>query len=231
MIVKICGVTGVEDALACVEAGADAIGFNLWPRSKRHVTLDALRAIAPSVRGRVERFGVFVDPTEDEVRAALDADLIDVAQLHGDEDPAFCERFAGRVVKALRLAGAWSLDELARYGCARFLVDAPFAGYGGSGQLVDDALARAAVERAHGLGRRVILAGGLTAANVASVIERVAPDGVDVASGVETAPGRKDHDAVRRFVAAAKAAHASRARQARCGEDAEEDAEEGAEED
>src|SRR5207244_12049805 len=100
MYVKICGVTQTEDALAAADAGADAIGFNLWPRSKRYRPLDVLRAAAAAVRGRVERFGVFVDPTVAEVEAAFAAGVIDVAQLHGDESAELCERFAGRFVKA-----------------------------------------------------------------------------------------------------------------------------------
>jgi phosphoribosylanthranilate isomerase len=202
--VKICGVTSVEDALACADAGADAIGLNLWPRSKRYRPLAEAARVAERVAGRLERIGVFVDPTVEEVEAAFAAGAIDAAQLHGDEPAGFCARFAGRYVKALRLAGAHSLDEMARYDCPRLLVDAPFAGYGGGGLLVDEELARAAVARAGAV--RVILAGGLTADNVAGLIARVAPWGVDVASGVERAPGVKDHDAVARFVAAARGA-------------------------
>jgi phosphoribosylanthranilate isomerase len=200
--VKICGVTTVDDALACADAGADAIGLNLWPRSKRYRPLAEAAAVARAVAGRLERIGVFVDPTLEEVEAAFAAGAIDCAQLHGDEEGALCARLAGRYLKALRLAGAHSLDGFARYHCPRFLVDAPFAGYGGSGVLVDEPLARAAVERAGAA--RVILAGGLTPDNVAGLVARVRPWGVDVASGVERAPGVKDPVEVRRFVAAAK---------------------------
>ena len=200
VFVKICGVTSVEDARACVTAGADAIGFNLWPRSKRFRPLAEIARIAATVKGEIERFGVFVDPTGEELEAAFASGAIDTAQLHGDEDPSLCERFAGRVVKALRLAGDWSLDEMHKFPCERFLVDAPFAGYGGSGLLVDERLAKLAVERS----ARVILAGGLAPENVKGLVERVKPWGVDVATGVETSPGVKDIDKVRRFVAAAR---------------------------
>jgi phosphoribosylanthranilate isomerase len=199
MWVKVCGVTRVEDALACAEAGADAIGLNLWPRSKRYRPLADFAAIAGAVAGRVERVGVFVNPTVEEVAAAFAAGVIDAAQLHGDEEPARFAAFRGRYVKAVRLAGDHSLDEFARWDCERFLVDAPFAGFGGSGTLIDERLAALAVARA-----RVILAGGLTPDNVAGLIERVRPWGVDVATGVERAPGLKDPERVRRFVAAAK---------------------------
>jgi phosphoribosylanthranilate isomerase len=199
MWVKVCGVTTVEDALACAEAGADAIGLNLWPRSKRYRPLQDFAAIAGAVAGRVERVGVFVNPTVEEVEAAFAAGVIDAAQLHGDEEPARFAALRGRYVKAVRLAGEHSLDEFARWDCERFLVDAPFAGFGGSGTLIDERLAALAVARA-----RVILAGGLTPDNVAGLIGRVRPWGVDVATGVERAPGVKDPERVRRFVAAAK---------------------------
>ncbi|HEX2573207.1 MAG TPA: phosphoribosylanthranilate isomerase [Polyangia bacterium] len=203
--VKICGITTVDDALACVEAGADAIGLNFWPRSKRHRPPDELyemgRALATQPR-RIERWGVFVDPTAEEIEAAFAAGAIDVAQLHGDEDPTLCTRLGARAVKALRLAGIHSLAEFDRYPGDRFLIDAPFAGYGGSGQLVDEQLAHQAT--LHAAPRRIILAGGLDPDNVAGVIARVRPHGVDVASGVEARPGVKDHERVRRFVAAAK---------------------------
>ena len=199
--VKICGVTTAEDARACADAGADAIGLNLWPRSKRYRPLAEAAEVGRAVAGRLERIGVFVDPTEAEVEAAFAAGAIDAAQLHGDEDPARWARWDGRWLKAVRLAGEHSLDELARYACPRLLVDAPFAGYGGGGLLIDERLAAAAVARAQA---KVILAGGLTADNVAGLIARVRPFGVDVATGVERAPGVKDHALVARFVAAAK---------------------------
>ncbi|MSP60013.1 MAG: phosphoribosylanthranilate isomerase [Myxococcales bacterium] len=203
MWVKICGVTTVADAVACVEAGADAIGFNFWPHSKRYRPLAALADVARAAAGKVERIGVFVDPTAEDVEAAFAAEVIDTAQLHGDEEGALCARLAGRYLKAVRLGGEFSFAGFDRHVCARFLVDAPFAGYGGSGTLIDEDLARRAV--LHLAGRaRVILAGGLTPDNVAALGERVKPFGVDVATGVERAPGVKDHDLVRRFVAAAK---------------------------
>jgi phosphoribosylanthranilate isomerase len=205
--VKICGMTTMDDALACASAGADAIGLNFWPRSKRYRPPAELYEIGRTLiaQGRhIERWGVFVDPTLEEIEAAFAAEAIDVAQLHGDEEPTLCARLGPRAVKALRLAGAHSLADFDHFGGERFLIDAPFAGYGGSGQLVDEQLARQAVEHVHP--RRIILAGGLDPDNVAGVIARVRPHGVDVASGVEARPGIKDHERVRRFVAAAKGA-------------------------
>ena len=204
MFVKICGVTSVEDAVACIEAGADAIGFNLWPRSKRYRPITTLAAAAAAAKGKVERFGVFVNASAEDIEAAFAADVIDFAQLQGDEEPDVCARFSGRFVKALRLSGRHSLDDIDRYDCARLLVDAPFAGYGGSGQLIDEPLATLACAHARSLGRGLILAGGLDPENVAAIVHRIHPAGVDVASGVERSPGIKDHDRVRRFVTAAR---------------------------
>lgn len=197
--VKICGVTTLDDALACVDAGADAIGFNFWPRSKRHVAVDSAAAIAKRLPPNVRTVGVFVDPTAEEVDRAFASGAIDFAQLHGDEPPAFCARFAGRYIKAVRLRDASSLATLAEYPCDLVLVDADTPQYGGSGQRADVALAQAAAAQ-----RRVILAGGLTPENVAEVVAAVRPYGVDVAGGVEREPGVKDWIKVAAFVEQAK---------------------------
>jgi phosphoribosylanthranilate isomerase len=199
--VKICGVTTLDDALACVDAGADALGFNFWPRSKRHVAVDKAAAIAKRLPPSVRTVGVFVDPSEAEVERAFGSGAIDLAQLHGEETPEFCRRFGGRYIKALRLHDASSLERFADYGCDLFLVDADAPGYGGSGKRADVALAKRAAES-----RRVILAGGLTPENVAEAIVEVRPYGVDVAGGVEREPGVKDWIKVAAVVSAAKKA-------------------------
>jgi phosphoribosylanthranilate isomerase len=199
--VKICGVTTLDDALACVDAGADAVGFNFWPRSKRYLAVEAAAAIARSLPAQVRTVGVFVDPGETDVERAFASGAIDLAQLHGDESPAFCARFVGRYIKALRLRDESSLASLAAYDCDLLLVDADTTDYGGSGQRADVALAERAARA-----RRVILAGGLTPDNVADAVSKVRPFGVDVASGVERAPGVKDWIKVAAFVAQAKQA-------------------------
>lgn len=210
MFVKVCGLTRPDDAHACIELGVDAVGFNRWASSKRYVGEATLRELATAARGRCERFGVYVDADPGEVEAALSSGLIDVAQLHGDEPPSVVTdleaRFPGRVVKALRLGAASDVALLDGYLCARFLIDAPSPGYGGSGRLLDEELARSAIVRATQRSARVLLAGGLDADNVEAVARRLQPHGVDVASGVETAPGLKDPDRLRRFVAAARRA-------------------------
>jgi phosphoribosylanthranilate isomerase len=199
VFVKICGLTSLDDALACVDAGADAIGFNFWQKSKRHVPVDRAAGIAKRLPPNVRTVGVFVNPTEEEVDRAFASGAIDLAQLHGDETPDFCRRFAGRYIKAVRLRDTGSLETLAQYSCDLVLVDADTPGYGGSGQRADVALAAEAAAA-----RRVILAGGLTPDNVAEAIRAVKPYGVDVAGGVEREPGIKDWIKVAAFVKEAK---------------------------
>jgi phosphoribosylanthranilate isomerase len=197
--VKICGVTRLEDALAAVRHGADAIGFNFWPRSKRYLAPEAARGIVARLPPFVAAVGVFVDPSLDEVRAALDASRVSVVQLHGDEPPALCAAVGRPVLKAIRVKDARSLSVMASYEVAGFLLDSATSGYGGSGEAFDWAIAAEAAAEVP-----VVLAGGLTPENVAEAIRAVRPFGVDVASGVESAPGVKDEELMRRFIQAAK---------------------------
>jgi phosphoribosylanthranilate isomerase len=199
--VKICGVCSLDDALACVDAGADAIGFNFYPRSKRYIEADAAGAIAKRLPPSVRTVGVFVNPAAEEVDRAFAAGAIDFAQLHGDEPPEFCARFEGRYIKAIRLRDQYAIEAMKAYPCDLILVDADAPDYGGSGLRADVTLAQAAARA-----RRVILAGGLTPQNVAEAVELVRPFGVDVAGGVEREPGVKDWLKVAAFVDAAKKA-------------------------
>jgi phosphoribosylanthranilate isomerase len=196
VFVKICGITRPEDARAAAAAGADAIGLNFWPGSKRFVTHERAAQIVAVLPPSVRRFGVFVNPGAAEVGNAFDAGLIDTAQLHGDETPPFAAALARPYVKALRLR---ALDQLEGWPCELLVVDADAPGYGGSGTAADWTLARAAAAQ-----RRILLAGGLGPDNVAAAIAAVAPFGVDVASGVESAPGIKDPDKMAAFIAAAR---------------------------
>ncbi len=203
VLTKICGITRVEDAALAAGEGADFLGLNFWPRSKRHITVaaagslaQAARAAAPSVR----LVGLFVDQPEDEIVAAAVALALDVVQLHGDESPAQVAALAARgltVWKAHAVRGAGDLG-LAAWPAAAHLLDAPSAGRGGSGSVFDWAHAAAAVAAGH----RIVLAGGLTPDNVASAVDQVRPFAVDVASGVESAPGKKDPARVQAFLAA-----------------------------
>jgi phosphoribosylanthranilate isomerase len=189
----------LEDALAAARLGADAIGFNFWPKSKRFIEVSAAAAIARQLPPTVRRFGVFVDQPAGEVMGAIASGAIDVAQLHGDETPAYCAAVAGRYVKAIRLRDGESVKTLDAYDCDLMLVDSDTPGYGGSGTRADLSLAKLAAAR-----RKVLLAGGLTPDNVQAAVVEVRPFGVDVAGGVESAPGKKDHGKMAAFIRAAR---------------------------
>lgn len=203
MFWKVCGITGQEDAAAAVDAGADAVGFVFFPASDRSVRAESAVEISAVLPDDVDRVGVFVNSAADEIEHLFELVGLDVVQLHGDESPALASELPGVVWKALRAREREGLEELearARpwVGRARILLDAGAAGrWGGTGETVDWNLARQLAER-HDL----VLAGGLTPDNVAEALETVRPWGVDVSSGVEAAPGKKDHDSLRRFAAA-----------------------------
>jgi phosphoribosylanthranilate isomerase len=200
--VKICGVTTVDDALMAAEAGADAIGLNFCPRSPRRIAVDVAAAIAAALPAGVCRVGVFVDAPRDEVAAVAQAVGLDAVQFHGDESVDYC--CAGwhcKTIKAVRVHDAEALARAAAYPVDFILADAYVEGRaGGTGQRVPRAwLTGVPAER-------LILAGGLNADTVAEVVRSVRPAGVDVASGVERAPGIKDPEKVGRFVSNAKSA-------------------------
>jgi phosphoribosylanthranilate isomerase len=200
--VKVCGVTSVEDALTCIEAGVDAIGLNFWPRSVRRCAEQTARQIADAVAGRVLLVGVFVDAQEEEI-ARLQATLeLGCVQLHGAEPPALVARFLPHAYKALRVRDAGVLAEVRTFPGEHVLLDAYVPGVpGGTGATFDWSLA-AQVARE----RKLTLAGGLTPRNVADAVRAVRPYCVDTASGVESAPGVKDPALVRAFAAGAKSA-------------------------
>jgi phosphoribosylanthranilate isomerase len=197
--IKICGVTRVEDALAAVRLGADALGFNFWPGSRRHINSAAAREIIALLPPFVTSVGVFVNQPEGEMRAIAAEAGIQVFQLHGDEPPELCARLPLPVVKAIPVDQVRSLSRLLSYEVSAFLLDTPSRGYGGSGEPFDWSLAEGVSEVAP-----VILAGGLTPENVAAAIRAVRPYAVDVASGVESSPGVKDMGKMSRFVSAVR---------------------------
>ena len=203
--VKVCGITRHEDAELAVELGAWAIGFILWPGSKRAADPAVAAGIAAALRRRVELVGVFVNATLDEIALATEELHLSHLQLHGDEGPAFCaeagRRTGAKVIKAVRVSSAADFQDLERYHTDFHLLDASVRGlYGGSGTTWDWALA--ARRRRH---VPVILSGGLTPDNVADGIAAVDPFAVDVASGVEASPGIKDPDMLAAFIAAVPA--------------------------
>jgi phosphoribosylanthranilate isomerase len=202
--VKVCGITRPEDAELAVELGAWALGFILWPSSPRAADPDVAAGIAQELRRRAELVGVFVNATLDEIAQAAEALHLSHVQLHGDEGPAFCAEVARRtgakVIKAVRVEGAADLQDLERYHTDFHLLDTAARGMrGGTGETWDWAIA---ARRRRNV--PVILSGGLTAENVAAGIAAVDPYAVDVASGVEAAPGVKDPDKLAAFMAAAR---------------------------
>ena len=200
--VKICGITNLDDALAAVEAGADALGFMFYEKSPRHISFKAAQDIIRRLPPFVAKVGVFVDSPEEAVRRGVEECGIDTLQFHGGETPEFCRAFTPlKVYKAFRVQNLESLAALPDYQTDAWLLDgfAPDK-LGGTGAKFNWDLA---VE-ARKLGRPIILAGGLTPENVAHAVRQVQPYGVDVSSGVESAPGKKDPAKVREFIVAAK---------------------------
>jgi phosphoribosylanthranilate isomerase len=202
-LVKVCGITNLEDALAALAAGADMLGFNFYARSPRYVeTAVAWRVIEHLPEG-VECVGVFVnEPSPEDVLETARESGVSAVQLHGDETPEFCRALKGfKTIKALRVGEDYRAETAAAFDTDAVLLDAyaPDA-FGGTGHTFDWALARATREAVP----RLFLAGGLKAENVAAAIESVAPYAVDVCSGVEAAPGRKSFQLMREFVAAVR---------------------------
>lgn len=206
--VKICGITNPQDAEAAIDAGADALGFNGFPGSKRFLDLATAAPWMAALPPFVTRVAVLVNPTPAEAETVLALPGVDRLQFHGDESPEFCERFARRgFIKALAARDRASLLQAGRYGTSAILIDAFVPGaYGGTGSLIDLELAAGFVRENPGL--RVILSGGLTSENVASAIRAVRPHAVDVASGVESHSCKKDPSRMRDFIAAVREAEA-----------------------
>src|SRR2546423_3136849 len=204
--VKICGLTTPQDAAAAIEFGADALGFNFFPGSKRYVgkTVDWISDLP----GTTDRIAILVAPSWNETKRVAAIPGITGLQLHGDETPQFCRRLKDegiRFEKALPVTDPDSLIDVPDFFTSRVLLDSSNAGeFGGSGRTFPWELARRFVEANPQL--QVILAGGLTPKNVADAVKTVRPFGVDVTTGVEGSAGRKDHRLLRAFIRAARAA-------------------------
>jgi phosphoribosylanthranilate isomerase len=213
-IVKICGITNIEDARAAVEAGADLLGFIFYPPSPRYVTPEGARQIVNVIRetSNVRLVGVFVNESLDQVRGVMETAGLELAQLHGKEAPEMVREMGARAYKSLQatdLDTAHVLmanyraalgDVRARGNVPAFIADAPPAKLpGGNGMVADWSVAREIASEFP-----ILLAGGLNPENVQEAIERVQPWGVDVSSGVERAPGLKDHGKVREFLGRVK---------------------------
>jgi phosphoribosylanthranilate isomerase len=202
--IKICGITNPEDARMAVTAGADALGFVFWAGSLRAVVPKIVTEITRDLPGRVLRVGVFVNAAPTAILQTVSACGLDAVQLHGDESPEFCDALAPFPVwKAFRVRNRDVLQQLPAYRevTAAWLLDSYVEGQpGGTGATFNWEIACEAQQLAH----PVVLSGGLTPENVADAVRQVRPAAVDVSSGIEFAPGRKDADKVRRFIAAAR---------------------------
>src|ERR1041384_1126925 len=204
--IKICGLTTPQDAAAALEFGADALGFNFFPGSKRYVGRET--DWIGELPEKAEKLAILVNPSWDEARAIAGTPGITALQLHGSESPEFCQRLMKegiRFEKALPVRGPDSLVGLPDFTTRTLLLDSGNTGeFGGSGWTFPWEIARAFVETNPEL--RVVLAGGLCPENVAEAVAVVRPFGVDVTTGVEPSPGRKDHGRLRAFILAARAA-------------------------
>ncbi|MFQ5716543.1 MAG: phosphoribosylanthranilate isomerase [Nitrospinales bacterium] len=193
--IKICGITNLEDALLAVKWGADAVGFIFYKKSPRRISERTAKSIVPQLPPFVSRVGVFVDESSDRINRIVRNCRLDYAQLHGDESPGFCRKINCKVIKAVRLKNSKSLDGLSTYKVDGFLLDAFSPDMrGGTGQTCNWTLAR----KAKNLGP-IILAGGLNPSNVADAILKTRPHGIDVCSGVEKSPGKKDPAKIKAF--------------------------------
>ena len=197
LMVKICGITRVDDAVFATELGASAVGFVFFPQSPRYIDPKTAGEITSALPSHVVRVGVFVDEDESTVLDIVREAGLTAVQLHGTENQNYIDRLGGlRVIKAVRIGPDFDETTLADFSAVTFLVDAysPVA-KGGTGLTIDWNVANRL--RQYG---RIILAGGLNASNVREAVETAYPWGVDVSSGVEVSPGVKDHDKLRAFI-------------------------------
>ena len=203
--VKICGITNLPDGMAAAEAGADALGFVFYDQSPRRISVEAAAAFIPQLPPFVIKVGVFVNAPADLVVRAIRECGLNLLQFHGDEPPEYCLQFGLMSMKAFRIRDDASLQALLGYHTDAWLLDAYTPDKpGGTGETFNWDLAL----EARDWGRPIFLAGGLTPENVAEAVRRARPYGVDVSSGVEAGPGRKDHAKVKAFIQAAKAVEA-----------------------
>jgi phosphoribosylanthranilate isomerase len=204
--VKICGITNEADAQVAIDCRADALGFNFYRPSKRYIDIETAADWIEKLPGEICKVAVLVNPTFEEAIRASEWPFIDALQLHGSESPEFCRRLAEREIrfaKALPVTNTSSLIDAPSFFTSTLVLDSALGGeFGGSGRTFPWQLARRFVEARSDL--RLILAGGLTPENVAQAVDEVRPFGVDVTSGVESSPGRKDHARLRAFIEAAR---------------------------
>jgi phosphoribosylanthranilate isomerase len=201
--IKICGITRAADAAAAVEAGAHAVGFMFFEGSRRHVSVETARDIIRDLPPFVAKVGVFVNARREDVKRAIEQTGIDTLQFHGEEPPEACRGFGLKTLKAFRIQGKDMLALMPRYDVDAWLLDSFVANArGGTGVTFNWDLA----VHARSLGTPIVLAGGLTPENIKRAVEHVQPYAVDVSSGVESSPGKKDPALIRAFIENARKA-------------------------
>jgi phosphoribosylanthranilate isomerase len=195
--VKICGVRTLEEAQEAIACGADALGFNFWQKSARYIEPQKAREIIQQLPIFTHCVGVFVNETPERIKEIVEQTKINVVQLHGDEEPEFCAQIGSvKIIKAFRVGEDFHIEEMRKYPADAFLLDSKVKGeYGGTGKRFDWRIALGAKSIAP-----IILAGGINIANVAEAIDYVRPFAVDVCSGVEAEPGRKDLQKLKEFM-------------------------------
>jgi phosphoribosylanthranilate isomerase len=184
---KICGITNLDDANVAVENGASAIGFIFYEKSPRTISINNAKSISKHLPKTIARVGVFVNHEKDFIRLAISEVPLDMIQLHGDETPDFCNQFDVAILKALRIKNEASLSVMDQYDVAVFLLDT-FSNdqYGGTGETFDWSVLNRKFKTP------IILSGGLNSENILNAIDAVNPSAIDVNSGVESSPGKKD---------------------------------------
>ena len=203
--VKICGITNLADAQTAVAAGADMLGFVFYDQSPRYLTLPDAAEITRHLPPYILRVGLFVNADEPFIFSAVQACGLNLLQIHGDESPEFCTQFGMMTIKAFRISDASSLAALPQYATDAYLLDAHTPGIrGGTGHRFNWDLAVQARE----FGKPIFLAGGLTPENVGEAVRKVRPFAVDVSSGVESSPGKKEPAKVQAFIANVRSASA-----------------------
>jgi phosphoribosylanthranilate isomerase len=206
--IKICGITQEQQARDIIMLGADALGINFWPKSKRYLPIETAATWLPALRDLTTLVAVLVNPDETTLQRLIEQPLVHILQLHGDETPAQVAALQEKgchVIKALQIRDRASLDQIGQFPCETILLDAYNPGlYGGAGETFPWELAVIAKDLFPD--KRILLSGGLTPENVRQAIEETQPAAVDVASGVESAPGIKDLHLVREFIEQARIA-------------------------
>ncbi|MDD5773286.1 MAG: phosphoribosylanthranilate isomerase [bacterium] len=196
--IKICGITKLEDALACIDYGADAIGF-VFAESPRRIDRSRCKEIVDRLPPFITTVGLFANQPQKEVDETVKYLHLDILQFHGDESPEFCSNFNKRIIKAFRISDKNDLKKLDNYKVSAYLLDSyDSKKLGGTGKTFDWGLIKGIKNK------RIILAGGLTPDNVGEAIRECLPYGVDVSSGVEKSPGIKDHKKIKKFIEAVK---------------------------